>query len=410
MQGEIEVAGSKNAALPIMAASILANSSVRLRRVPRVDDVDTLCQVLAELGIDVSRDDEGEMLLETVDREPVRASYELVSRMRASFCVLGPLLARRKKAVVALPGGCNIGDRPVDMHLRGLSALGAQVKLESGYIVAEADRLRGAKVDLGGSRGPTVTGTANVLSAAVLAKGTTTIIGAAVEPEIVDLGNLLNQCGAKIEGLGQSIVQIHGVRQLQGADYEIIPDRIEAATLLIAAAITGGFVTVKNVRPEHLERVFVELAEAGMEIEKGPDWVSLRAEDRPHPINTTARPYPGMPTDVQPQLTALLSIARGQSTVTDRVFPNRFMHLAELNRLGASIERGNGAAAIDGARRLTGATVEASDLRGAAALVIAALAAEGETVVRNAEHLDRGYERLDEKLNRLGAKIQRCRQ
>jgi UDP-N-acetylglucosamine 1-carboxyvinyltransferase len=407
LRGEVDAAGSKNASLPIMAAAILVDSPVRLQRVPLVDDVHTLSRVLGELGIDVSRRDDGDLLLETVDDQPVRARYELVSRMRASFCVLGPLLARRKKAVVALPGGCNIGDRPVDVHLRGLSALGARLKLQNGYIVAEADRLRGAKIDLGGSRGPTVTGTANVLSAAVLAEGTTTILAAATEPEIVDLGDFLTKCGAKIEGLGTPTICVTGVQRLRGVTHRVIPDRIEAATLLMAAAITGGSLTVGAIRPEHLDIVLIKLAEAGFVIEKGPDWVSIRAHGVPLPVEIIAEPYPGMATDIQPQWTALLSLAGGRSTVEDRVFPNRFMHLAELNRLGANVQRRNSSAMINGVGCLTGAIVEASDLRAAAALVIAALASRGETILRQSEHLDRGYQQLDQKLNSLGARIER---
>jgi len=408
LNGAVEAAGSKNASLPIMAASILATAPVRLRHVPQVEDVRTLSMVLAELGLDVSRCEDGDLLLRTVDQRPVRARYELVRRMRASFCVLGPLLARRARAVVALPGGCNIGDRPVDVHLRGLAALGARLKLQHGYIVAEADRLHAAEIDLSGPRGPTVTGTANVLSAAVLAEGTTVISAAATEPEIVDLGRFLVKLGAQIEGLGTPVICVTGVEQLDGAEHCVIPDRIEAATLLLAAAITGGSVTVRAVVPEDIAEVLKKLGEAGFAVEKGPDWVSITSPGPPLPIDIVAEPYPGIPTDLQSQWTALLCLGRGRSTVEDRVFPNRFMHLAELNRLGASIQRRNGVAVIDGVDELTAAAAAAPDLRAAAALVIAALAAKGQTVVRQCHHLDRGYERLDEKFNRLGATIERC--
>jgi UDP-N-acetylglucosamine 1-carboxyvinyltransferase len=310
--------------------------------------------------------------------------------------------------VVALPGGCNIGDRPVDVHLRGLEALGARLKLQHGYIVAEADRLRGTTIDLIGPRGPTVTGTANLLSAAVLAEGTTVINAAATEPEIVDLGRFLVKLGAQIEGLGTPVIRITGVERLDGAEHRVIPDRIEAATLLLAAAITGGSVTVRAVVPADIAEVLKKLGEAGFAIEEGPDWVSISSPGPPLPVDIVAEPYPGIPTDLQSQWTSLLCLGRGRSTVEDRVFPNRFMHLAELNRLGASIRRRNGVAVIDGVEQLAAATTGAPDLRAAAALVIAALAAKGQTVVRQCHHLDRGYERLDEKLNRLGATIERC--
>jgi len=406
LHGTVEVSGSKNAALPMMAASILAEGPVRLEGVPRLDDVDTLAKVLARLGVEVRRTPRG-LRLETVDRRPVRARYGLVRRMRASFCVLGPMLARRARAVVSLPGGCNIGDRPVDLHLKGLAALGARLRLRRGYVVAEADRLIGATVHLSGPRGPTVTGTANVLSAAALARGETTLTGAAVEPEIVDLGNFLNSMGACISGLGTPTIRVTGVEQLGGTTYRVIPDRIEAATLLLAAAITGGSASVAKVVPEHLTAVLEALRAAGSTIRVGEQRVSIAAADRPRPLDVTAQPYPGVPTDVQAQCTALLSLAHGCSSVCDRVFAGRFMHVAELNRLGARIQRHNSTALITGVKRLAGATITASDLRASAALVLAGLAAEGETIVQRVHHLDRGYERLDDKLSRLGARIQR---
>jgi len=411
LRGTVSASGSKNAVLPMMAASILADGPVRLEGVPRLTDVDTLSLVLADLGMAVAQTSAHGLLLENVDPRPIRARYELVRRMRASFCVLGPLLARRGKAVVSLPGGCNLGHRPVDLHLKGLAALGARLRLERGYVVAEADRLRGATIDLSGPRGSTVTGTANVLTAAVLARGTTTITGAALEPEIVDLGNFLNSMGARIAGLGTSTIHVAGVEQLGGTTYRVIPDRIEAATLLLAAAITGGSATVTGVVPEHLAQVLDKLAAVGTQIELGRSHVTVTATQRvpcrPRPLDITAQPYPGIPTDLQAQWTALLSLAQGRSTVRDTVFDHRFMHVAELNRMGAQIEQRDSTALVTGVERLSGASVTASDLRASAALVLAALAAEGPTTVHHVHHLDRGYQRLDEKLSQLGAQIQR---
>ena len=407
LAGTVAVGGSKNAALPMMAASILAGGPVRLRGVPRLADVETLSSVLRELGVDVTRSADNELSLETVDARPIRARYNLVRRMRASFCVLGPLLARRGKAVVSLPGGCNIGDRPVDLHLKGLAALGARLRLERGYVVARARRLVGTTIHLSGPRGPTATGTANVLSAAVLAKGTTTITGAAREPEIVDLGLFLNSMGARINGLGTSTLQVTGVDELAGTAFRVIPDRIEAATLLLAAAITGGSATVTGVVPEHLTAVLEKLRSAGLGIEVDNDQVTITAAGPPRPLEITAQPYPGIPTDVQAQWTALLCLAPGRSTIHDAVFAHRFLHVAELNRLGGRIERRDSTAVVTGVGQFTGARVTASDLRASAALVLAGLAAEGETIVRRIHHLDRGYERLDEKLGQLGARIER---
>ncbi len=434
LRGEVRCSGSKNAALPIMAASILASEPVRLEGVPRLADVRTLSRLLGRLGINVSLNNEG-MIFETVDPTPVRAPQRLVRRMRAGFCVLGPLLARRGKAVVPLPGGCNIGHRPVDLHLKGLAALGADLRLQHGYVVATARRLTGATIDLRGPNGPTVTGTANVLSAAVLARGATIIRNAAVEPEIVDLERFLAALGARIEGVGTSTLRIEGVEQLGGATHRLIPDRIEAATLLIAAAVTGGSATVTGVVPAHLDAVLEKLRQTGAEIEVGKDWVSigehkrgqvhvfgrefigekhLPAEKCTSPpagrlraVDIVARSYPGFPTDLQAQWAALAAVSEGTSRVEDRVFPGRFMHVAELNRLGANITCGNGAAKVGGVRRLSGARVAAHDLRAGAALLLAGLAAEGRTTVDCIHHIDRGYQRLDDKLRQLGARIER---
>ncbi|MCH8046645.1 MAG: UDP-N-acetylglucosamine 1-carboxyvinyltransferase [Planctomycetes bacterium] len=409
LTGTVTAGGSKNAALPIMAASILATEPVLIERVPEVVDVTTLSAVLAQLGVEVKRQDDGALRIETVDSSPTRADYELVRRMRASFCVLGPLLARRRRAVVSLPGGCNLGDRPVDLHLAGLAALGAKLRIDRGYVIAEADELRGADISLLGPHGATVTGTANVMSAATLARGTTIIRGAAREPEIVDLADFLNTLGARIVGAGEATIEIVGVEHLNGGTHRVIPDRIEAATLLIAGAITGGNVHVKNARLEHLGGVLDVLDRAGAELSVSANSVSILMQNRPRPIQVTTCPYPGVPTDVQPQLTALATIAEGRSEIVEGVFPDRFMHVPELKRLGARIERAGHAAVVDGLRRLVGAELMASDLRGGAALVLAALAAEGVSLVRRIYHVDRGHEQIERKLARLGAQIERCR-
>jgi UDP-N-acetylglucosamine 1-carboxyvinyltransferase len=406
LRGRIAASGSKNAALPMMAAAILASQPVLLEGVPHVTDVHTLAAVLEDLGLSIDWTPQG-LRLETVDPAPRRARYRLVRRMRASFCVLGPLLARRGSAVVPLPGGCNLGDRPVDLHLKGLAALGADLRLERGCVVASARQLVGATIDMGGPHGPTVTGTANVLSAAVLARGTTLIQGAAHEPEIVDLGGFLNALGARISGLGTSTLEVEGVRELGGTRYRVIPDRIEAATLLLAAAITGGELVLDGIVPAHLHAVLQALAATGAHVETDADRVTLRAVGRPRPVDLRAEPYPGIPTDLQAQWTALMSLAAGVSTIEDRVFPARFQHAAELGRLGARVRCRPGAALVRGVGQLSGAPVTALDLRAGAALVLAGLAASGVTTVHRSGHLDRGYERLEAKLRQLGARVTR---
>ncbi len=414
LQGRIRVSGAKNAALPIMAASIMADDAVTLRDVPDLVDVRTLASLLGTLGLLVERQDDQSLRLEVIDNSATVADYELVRRMRASICVLGPLLARRGRACVSLPGGCNIGDRPIDLHLKGLEALGADIRIERGYVMASAKRLRGNRVFLGGSFGSTVTGTCNVLAAAVLADGVTTIESAACEPEVVDLGNFLCSLGAKIEGLGTPFLRIEGVRRLGGTEHTIIPDRIEAATFLIAGAMTRGDVTVENCCPQHMSAILDKLVETGVDITEveaggGSSGATLRVRG-PQSLKQaecSALPYPGLPTDVQAQFMALLSLADGISVVTDKVFPDRFMHVAELVRLGARIHREGPSAIINGVERLSGACVMASDLRASAALVLAALAADGETVIRRIYHLDRGYEQIEQRLNSLGASIRR---
>jgi len=414
LEGRVRAGGAKNAALPIMAASLMVDGPVRLRDVPDLVDVRTLSQLLETLGVHARRSDDHSLELEVVDGTPVVADYELVRRMRASICVLGPLLARRKRAVVSLPGGCNIGDRPIGLHLKGLRALGAEIRIEHGYVLAEARQLRGANIFLGGSSGSTVTGTCNVLAAAVLAEGVTTIESAACEPEVADFGHFLNAMGARITGLGTPFLRIEGVPQLTGTEHTVIPDRIEAATLMIAAAMTGGEVIVDNVCPDHLSAVIEKLREVGVPLEILQDTggtaraaVRVRAADRLQATECSALPYPGLPTDVQAQFMALLSLCEGNSVVTDKVFPDRFLHVPELVRLGAGIYREGPSAIVSGVRQLHGACVMASDLRASAALVVAALAAEGSSVIRRIYHLDRGYDRLEDRLNALGANISR---
>jgi UDP-N-acetylglucosamine 1-carboxyvinyltransferase len=407
LRGEVRCHGAKNASLPIMAASILASEPVRLQNVPHLADVHTQAQVLRCLGLRVDASD-NRMVLETVDSRPVRAREQLVRRMRASFCVLGPLLARRGRAVVPLPGGCNIGNRPVDLHLKGLAALGAHLRLTHGYVEATARRLRGAEIDLCGPNGPTVTGTANVLCAAVLARGVTVLRGAAVEPEIIDLGRFLIRLGANIEGLGTPTLRIKGVEQLGGASHRLIPDRIEAATLLMAVAITGGCAAVTGVVPEHLSSVLNALCAAGAEVAVTEDRIAIRSpRNGLRSVDIIATPYPGVPTDVQAQWTALMSIAEGTSKVRDCVFFHRFHHVAELNRMGARVACEGDTAIVRGVGGLSGARVTASDLRASAALVLAGLAAESRTIVEQIHHLDRGYDRLDDTLRQLGAVIER---
>ena len=407
LRGTVTVGGAKNAALPIMAASLVAEGRTVLHNVPDLVDVTTLSHVLRSLGARVERRTDGALAIEVVDQQPCLADYELVRRMRASVCVLGPLLGRRRRACVSLPGGCNIGHRPIDLHLKGLRALGAEITIERGYVFARADRLRGADIYLGGSFGSTVTGTCNVLSAAVLAEGTTTISAAACEPEVVDLGHLLNAMGARIEGLGTPLLRIEGVRELHAVEHTVIPDRIEAATIMVAAAMTRGELTIDNIRPSHLAAVTDVLRATGTSVDFAGTTAHVRCSGAPRPVDVTALPYPGVPTDTQAQLTALLSLANGISVVTDKVFPDRFMHIPELMRLGAGIRREGASAIISGTPRLSGACVMASDLRASAALLLAGLAADGESVIRRVYHLDRGYERLEQKLNLVGADIRR---
>lgn len=408
LRGTVRVSGSKNAALPILAATLALDGVTTLDRVPDLVDVETLSQLLTALGAVIDRQPGGRCVVRVDDESACLADYELVRRMRAGVCVLGPLLAKRGRACVSLPGGCNIGHRPIDLHLKGLRALGATISIDRGYVVAEADRLIGADIDLSGPQGSTVTGTANVLIAACLARGASTIRCAACEPEIVDLGRFLMAAGAKIRGLGTSILHVDGVESLTGVTHRIIPDRIEAATLLIAAAITRGELMVTDLVPQHLAAVIHVLRRIGVRVEAvGSDSLHVMLTGPLRPAEIVAEPFPGIPTDVQAQLTALLALSPGQSVVTDRVFPDRFLHLPELCRMGAQLHRDAGRGLITGVPRLNGACVMASDLRASAALLLAALAAEGDSVIRRIYHLDRGYERLETKLNAVGAAIRR---
>ena len=413
LRGSVRVHGSKNAALPMMAASLLLPRGERLvlRNVPDLADVRTMARLLAELGIAVER--HGARLTLTVDDDrPVRAPYEIVKTMRASICVLGPLLARRGEAQVSFPGGCAIGSRPVDLHLKGLARLHAKLAVRNGYILARGSKLRGGTVYLGGTFGSTVTGTDNILMAAVLAKGRTIIEHAAQEPEVQELAHLLNRMGARIEGIGNHRLIVHGVDRLRGAEKTVIPDRIEAGTFMAAAAITGGDVTVENVRAEDLTVVLETLRQMGVRLEADTYTVRINAKGlrRAEPVDITSLPYPGFPTDLQAQFMAILTRAKGISVVTERIYPDRFTHAAELSRMGAEIRKQESTAIIHGVPKLSGAPVMASDLRAGAGLVVAGLAARGRTDVLRVYHIDRGYDKLEERLNALGANIRRAKE
>ncbi len=405
LAGEIPVSGAKNAALPILCAALLTEEPLEIENVPRLRDVDTLLALLARMGVAIER--EGTTLRLQAQRiASPEAPYELVKTMRASILVLGPLVARCREAVVSLPGGCAIGARPVDQHIKGLQALGAEVRVEHGYIHATTPGLRGARLvpDL-----VTVTGTENLLMAACLAEGTTVIENAAREPEVSDLARCLVAMGADIEGIGTDTLRVRGVRRLHGARYRVMPDRIETGTYLCAAAITGGQVRLTRADPDALEAVLAKLAEAGCRIETGPDWVALEAPPRLRAVDVRTAPYPGFPTDMQAQFMALDTVAEGSGVIRETIFENRFMHAVELQRLGADIRIDGNTAVVKGVARLDGATVMATDLRASAGLVVAALKAEGETVIERIYHLDRGYEQLEEKLGALGAQVRRIR-
>ncbi|MFQ5653676.1 MAG: UDP-N-acetylglucosamine 1-carboxyvinyltransferase [Planctomycetota bacterium] len=406
LNGSVEVAGSKNGALPILFASILAEEPVTLRNVPRLTDIRTTQRILGELGLQVE-EERGSLTITAPSTGPFTAPYNLVRRMRASVCCLGPLLARRGQARVSLPGGCAIGDRPIDLHLKGLKALGAEIKIRHGYIEATAKRLKGTTIFLSGPFGSTVLGTANVLLAAARAEGATTIEGAACEPEVVALAHFLRALGVRVEGEGTHCLRIEGAEGIGGAEFSIPPDRIEAGTYLLAGATAGGEITVKKCDPTQLRALIDVLHRTGVPLEVGEDWVRVWGAPEIEAIDVATLPYPGFPTDLQAQLMALLCRARGISLITEKVYPDRFMHVAELNRLGARIRKEGPTAIIEGGHPLSGADVMASDLRASACLVLAGLIARGQTEVHRVYHLDRGYLRMEKKLLLLGADVQR---
>jgi len=407
LKGEVTISGAKNAALPLLAGCLLTEAPCTLRSVPDLADIRAMLEIMGELGVETSRDDAGLLHVHVTDESHSHARYDLVRKMRASICVLGPLLAKRGYARVSMPGGCAIGARPVDLHLRGLRSLGANIELDGGDIIATCDRLKGTEIFLGGPFGSTVLGTANVMSAATLAEGTTMIESAACEPEIEDLADMLNAMGAKIRGAGTPRVTIEGVEQLGGAEHTVIPDRIEAGTFILAAAVTNGDVTIHNCRLDHLHAVVDKLRDVGVAVEKHNGAVVVASARRLHPTDVTTQPYPGFPTDLQAQLMTLLCLADGNSAITEKIFPDRFMHVAELLRMGANIRKEGPTTIVTGVRELIGAPVMASDLRASAALVVAGLVARGETEVRRVYHIDRGYEHIEAKLNQLGANIRR---
>jgi UDP-N-acetylglucosamine 1-carboxyvinyltransferase len=407
LSGTVRVSTAKNSVLPIMAASLLSEGEVRILDAPGLRDVATMGELLGTLGSEVERDDEGGIALRVADRDRIEAPYDVVKRMRASICVLGPILARRGRARVSFPGGCSIGPRPIDLHLKGLRALGAAIDIQGGYIEARAVKLRGTEMYLGGPFGSTVTGTANVLCAAVLAEGTTVIEGAACEPEVGDLARFLCAMGAEIDGIGTPRLVIRGVPRLEGATYRPIPDRIEAGTFMVAAAMTGGEVDVENVRLDHLRAVVDKLEEVGAVVERTETGCRVGRKGELRSADVTTLPYPGFPTDLQAQFSAMLSLADGVSVITEKVYPERFLHIAELARMRAHIRKVGPSAVVVGVDELSGAPVMASDLRASAALVLAGLVARGETQVKRVYHIDRGYERIEERLGGLGAKVTR---
>ncbi len=409
LKGTVTISGSKNATLPIMAASLLTKENVTLRNVPDLMDIHTMKQLLEILGKKIEFSS-NTLIISEVNAEKYEAPYDVVRKMRASIAVMGPLLARKGKAKVPPPGGCVIGPRPIDIHIRGMKALGTEMLIEHGYIWAQAKELTGKRINLLGNNGPSVLATENVMMAAVLAKGITVIEGSACEPEVEDLANCLNSMGAKIKGAGSSIIEIEGINEINGTDYSIIPDRIETGTFIAAAGITAGEILLKNVNIRHLEAPIEYFSRAGVEIEiLSNDQIIARGKTI-RPIEVETRPYPYFPTDLQAQLMALISISDGISIISEKIFPDRFMHAAELNRMGADIKVDGPTAVVKGVKNLSGAAVMVSDLRAGAGLVIGALAAHGLSEVLRVYHIDRGYEKLEEKLINLGAEIDRAKQ
>ena len=405
LEGEIRISGAKNATLPILAGALLADGSVTVGNVPHLQDVTTTIELLGRMGVSVTVDERMRIEVDPTTIREYFAPYELVKTMRASILVLGPLVARFGHADVSLPGGCAIGARPVNIHVAGLQAMGADIHIENGYIRARAKRLRGARLVL---ETVTVTGTENLMMAATLADGESVIENAAREPEVVDLANFLISMGAKIEGAGTDTISIQGVERLTGTHYEVLPDRIESGTYLVAGAITGGHVKLKNTRPDHLDAVVAKLREAGARVETGDSWIEMDMKGkRPRAVDVRTAPYPAFPTDMQAQFAALNTVAEGVSTITETIFENRFMHMLEMRRMGAEIRLEGNTAIIRGVPKLTAAPVMATDLRASASLVLAGLVADGTTHVERIYHIDRGYECIEEKLQQLGAQIKR---
>ena len=405
LNGAVRISGAKNAALPILAATLLSEEPVTVCNVPHLHDITTTMELLGRMGVNLMVDENMNIEADASDVREFYAPYELVKTMRASILVLGPLLARFGQADVSLPGGCAIGARPVKLHINALMAMGAKIEVEGGYIRAKAKRLKGVTLFMDMV---TVTGTENVMMAATLAEGTTVIENAAREPEVVDVANCLNCMGARISGAGTDTIVIEGVERLSGTTYSILPDRIETGTYLIAAAITGGKIRVKNTRPDILDAVLAKLQEAGAEIETGEDWISLDMKDRrPEAVNLRTAPYPAFPTDMQAQFTAMNAVANGSGTISETVFENRFMHVPELQRMGAKLRLEGNTVISTGVKKLAGAPVMATDLRASASLVLAGLVAQGETVVDRIYHIDRGYDCIEEKMSQLGANIRR---
>jgi UDP-N-acetylglucosamine 1-carboxyvinyltransferase len=428
LKGRIEISGSKNSALPIMAACLMADGVTTLKGVPRLTDIKSMCDLLGILGCRVHRHEptasaysapgadlpplDGPLEIEVVNPDKgSEADYDIVKTMRASICVLGPLLAKRGKGMVSLPGGCAIGDRPIDLHIRGLRKLGAEFHIENGNIVGSVrGRLKGCSMYLGGAQGPTVLGTINVMCAAALAEGETVLVGAASEPEVTDCADMLNRMGARIRGHGSPEIRIEGVEKLTGCEHRIIPDRIECGTFMVAAAMTNGELELKNCNLDHLIAVADRLEEVGVKIERQNGTIFVSSARRLNPVEMTTQPYPGFPTDLQAQLMALLCLGDGISVITERIFPDRFLHVGELNRMGARVRKEGPTAVVQGVKELQSARVMASDLRASAALVLAGLVARGTTRIDRVYHIDRGYEKIEQKLNAVGAQIERVKE
>ena len=405
LEGNIRISGAKNAVLPIMAATLLADSPVTIRNVPHLHDVTTTMELLGRMGVHLTLNEKMDIVVDATTIDSLYAPYDLVRTMRSSILVLGPMLSRYGSADVSLPGGCAIGSRPVNLHIKGLQAMGADVEVINGYIKARVDRLKGARLVMDMV---TVTGTENLMMAATLADGVTVIENAAREPEVTDLANCLNCMGAKISGAGSDTIVIEGVERLSGTEYKVVPDRIEAGSYLVAAAITRGHIKIKDARPDVMDAVLQSLREAGADLSVGDDWIELDMHGRrPRAVNVHTAPYPAFPTDMQAQFTALNALAEGTGTITETVFENRFMHVQEMQRMGAQIQLEGNTAICTGVERLAGAPVMATDLRASASLVLAGLMADGDTTIDRIYHIDRGYERIEEKLAQLGANIRR---